>query len=102
MLIAEEKSGERLQFSGEGRFVNSACDVVQWFNDGGEKPLLLTDPQQRVMAGYDKPERQSDKPVMTHRIVDEKTYLASRQGARTTDDREIDELKPGKNTYRPR
>ncbi|EJH2108969.1 hypothetical protein NCW37_004757 [Salmonella enterica] len=38
----------------------------------------LTDPQQRVMAGYDKPETHPDRPVMTHRIVDEETYLASR------------------------
>lgn len=39
---------------------------------------------------------------MTHRIVDEETYLASRQGVRAVDDRETDELKPEKNTHRLR
>lgn len=77
MLIAEEKSGEKLVFSGDGRFVNSACDVVQWFNEGGSNPLPLTDPQQRVKAGYERPEPSSEQPVFTHRIMDEETYLAS-------------------------
>ncbi|EDU9604377.1 hypothetical protein YT03_000374 [Salmonella enterica subsp. enterica] len=35
-------------------------------------------------------------------IVDEETYLASRQVARAGDNREIDDLKPGKNTHRLR
>lgn len=39
---------------------------------------------------------------MTHRIVDEETYMASRQVARAGDNREIDDLKPGKNTHRLR
>lgn len=98
MVIAEEKSGEKLLFSGDPTFVGAACNIVPWFNSGGETPLPLTDPQQRVMAGY----AHSDRPVMTHRIVDEKTYLLSRQGATAGDDREIDELKPGKNTHRLR
>lgn len=114
MLIAEEKSGEKLRFSGTEEFVKSACDVVSWFNEGGEKPLPLTDPQQRIMAGYDKPETRSDnsdKFVMTHRIVDEATYLASlqrqrqRQHDEVNDNRSCNEpvhLKPGKNTLRPR
>ncbi|EEP9823303.1 hypothetical protein HCP56_005052, partial [Salmonella enterica subsp. diarizonae] len=66
------------------------------------------------MAGYDKPETRSDnsdKFVMTHRIVDEATYLASlqrkrqRQHGEVNDNRERNEpvhLKPGKNTPRPR
>ncbi|EHT8976745.1 mobilization protein MobA, partial [Salmonella enterica] len=101
MLIAEEKSGEKLVFSGDGRFVNSACDVVQWFNEGGSNPLPLTDPQQRVKAGYERPEPSSEQPVFTHRIMDEETYLASlkREDAAATDDRNKPE--PGKNTYRP-
>ncbi|ELU7625907.1 relaxase/mobilization nuclease domain-containing protein [Salmonella enterica] len=101
MLIAEEKSGEKLVFSGDGRFVNSACDVVQWFNEGGSNPLPLTDPQQRVRAGYERPESSSEQPVFTHRIMDEETYLASlkREDAAATDDRNKPE--PGKNTYRP-
>ncbi|EIQ5885634.1 mobilization protein MobA, partial [Salmonella enterica] len=102
MVIAEEKSGEKMQFSGDSAFVGAACNIVPWFNSGGEKPLPLTDPRQRVMAGYDKPETHSDRPVMTHRIVDEKTYLASRQGVSAVDDRETDELKPEKNTHRLR
>ncbi|EJM7684749.1 relaxase/mobilization nuclease domain-containing protein [Salmonella enterica] len=102
MVIAEEKSGEKMQFSGDSAFVGAACNIVPWFNSGGEKPLPLTDPRQRVMAGYDKPETHSDRPVMTHRIVDEETYLASRQGVRAVDDRETDELKPEKNTHRLR
>lgn len=101
MLIAEEKSGEKLVFSGDGRFVNSACDVVQWFNEGGSNPLPLTDPQQRVKAGYERPEPSSEQPVFTHRIMDEETYLASlkREDAAATDDRNKPE--PGNNTYRP-
>lgn len=54
------------------------------------------------MAGYEKPETHPDRPVMTHRIVDEETYLASRQVAKTGDEREIDGLKPRKNTHRLR
>ncbi|EDN6747751.1 mobilization protein MobA, partial [Salmonella enterica] len=101
MLIAEEKSGEKLVFSGDGRFVNSACDVVQWFNEGGSNPLPLTDPQQRVRAGYERPESSAEQPVFTHRIMDEETYLASlkREDAAASDDRNKPE--PGKNTYRP-
>ncbi|EOV0239551.1 TraI/MobA(P) family conjugative relaxase [Salmonella enterica] len=116
MVIAEEKSGEKLLFSGEPAFIGAACSLVPWFNEGGEKPLPLTDPQQRIMAGYDKPETRSDntdKFVMTHRIVDEETYLASLQRQRQrqhdevndNDNRERNEpghLKPGKNTPRPR
>ncbi|ELH5318572.1 hypothetical protein Q9W23_004774, partial [Salmonella enterica] len=77
------------------------------------KPLPLTNPQQRMMAGYDKPETRSDnsdKFVMTHRIVDEETYLASLQRQRQrqhdevndNDNRERNALKPGKNVNRPR
>ncbi|EME9612076.1 relaxase/mobilization nuclease domain-containing protein [Salmonella enterica] len=101
MVIAEEKSGEKLLFSGDPAFVDAACNIVPWFNRGGEKPLPLTDPQQRIMAGYDKPETHSDRPVMTHRIVDEETYQASlkHEDAAATDDRNKPE--PGKNTYRP-
>ncbi|EKP4872424.1 mobilization protein MobA, partial [Salmonella enterica] len=101
MLIAEEKSGEKLVFSGDGRFVNSACDVVQWFNEGGSNPLPLTDPQQRVRAGYERPESRTEQPVFTHRIMDEETYLASlkREDVSASDDRNKPE--PGKNTYRP-
>lgn len=116
MVIAEEKSGEKLLFSGEPAFIGAACSLVPWFNEGGEKPLPLTDPQQRIMAGYDKPETRTDntdKFVMTHRIVDEETYLASLQRQRQrqhdevndNDNRERNEpghLKPGKNTPRPR
>ncbi|EGZ8610207.1 TPA: TraI/MobA(P) family conjugative relaxase [Salmonella enterica subsp. enterica serovar Muenchen] len=114
MVIAEEKSGEKLLFSGEPAFIGAACNLVPWFNEGGEKPLPLTDPQQRMMAGYDKPETRSDnsdKFVMTHRIVDEATYLASlqrkrqRQHGEVNDNRERNEpvhLKSGKNTPRPR
>ncbi|EDQ2394371.1 relaxase/mobilization nuclease domain-containing protein [Salmonella enterica subsp. enterica] len=113
MVIAEEKSGEKLLFSGEPAFIGAACSLVPWFNEGGEKPLPLTDPQQRIMAGYDKPETRSDntdKFVITHRIVDEETYLASLQRQRQrqhdevndNDNRERNALKPGKNTPRPR
>lgn len=112
MVIAEEKSGEKLLFSGEPAFIDTACDMVPWFNEGGEKPLPLTDPQQRMMTGYDKPATSSDnsdKFVMTHRIVDEDTYLASLQRQRQYDEvndscerNETGHLKPGKNTPRPR
>jgi hypothetical protein len=102
MLIAEEKSGEKLLFSGEGSFVTSACEVVSWFNEGGEKPLTLTDPQQCVIAGYDKPEIRDDKFVATHRIVDEETYLASLERNEVNGNRERHDLKHKKNTYRPR
>ncbi|PHM37642.1 hypothetical protein Xmau_03860 [Xenorhabdus mauleonii] len=53
MALAENKSGEHLIFSGEPAFIGQACEMVEWFNDGGDKPLPLTDPEQRVMAGYD-------------------------------------------------
>ncbi|ENN4045508.1 hypothetical protein AB9P72_004353 [Salmonella enterica] len=66
MVIAEEKSGEKLLFSGDPAFVGAACNIVPWFNSGGENALPLTDPQQRVMAGYDKPETHPYRPVMTH------------------------------------
>ncbi|EBD3901240.1 mobilization protein MobA [Salmonella enterica] len=104
MLIAEEKSGEKLLFSGESEFVTSACDVVSWFNEGGEKRLPLTDPRQRIMAGYEKsaPAPRTDKLVMTHRIMDEETYLASLQRQEANDNRERNDLKPKKNTPRPR
>ncbi|NHB98207.1 TraI/MobA(P) family conjugative relaxase [Photorhabdus stackebrandtii] len=58
MALAENKSGEYLVFSGDTTFVRQACDMVEWFNEGGDKPLPLTDPQQRIMAGYD-PDHQS-------------------------------------------
>lgn len=37
----------------EPQFVNKACSIVPWFNEGSEKPLPLTDRAQRQMAGYD-------------------------------------------------
>lgn len=52
MVVAEEKSGERLVFDGEPAFVRQACGMVKWFNAQGETPLPLTDGQQRAMAGY--------------------------------------------------
>ena len=101
MVIAEEKSGEKMQFSGDRAFVGAACNIVPWFNSGGERPLPLTDPRQRIMAGYDNPAPQSDRPVMTHRIMDEETYQASlkREDVAASDDRNKPE--PGKNTNRP-
>ncbi|MED9709902.1 LPD7 domain-containing protein, partial [Escherichia coli] len=53
MVLAEVKSGERMYFAGEPQFVNKACSIVPWFNEGSEKPLPLTDRAQRQMAGYD-------------------------------------------------
>lgn len=53
MTIAEEKSGEVMVFEGSRTFVNQACGLVGWFNEGGEKPLPLSDPQQRILAGYE-------------------------------------------------
>ena len=53
MVLAEVKSGERMYFAGEPQFVNKACSIVPWFNEGSEKPLPLTDRVQRQMAGYD-------------------------------------------------
>ncbi|HHZ0954294.1 TPA: hypothetical protein ACXLFV_004928, partial [Salmonella enterica] len=35
MVIAEEKSGEKLSFSGEPAFVGAACNIVPRFNSGG-------------------------------------------------------------------
>lgn len=102
MVIAEEKSGEKLLFSGETEFINRACSLVPWFNSDGEKPLALTNPQQRVMAGYDKPEVRDDKFVATHSIVDEETYLPSLERNEVNDTRERHDLKHKKNTYRPR
>ncbi|EAB6598837.1 mobilization protein MobA [Salmonella enterica subsp. enterica] len=101
MVIAEEKSGEKMQFSGDSAFVGAACNIVPWFNSGGERPLPLTDPRQRIMAGYDNPAPQSHRPVMTHRIMDEETYQASlkREDVTASDDRNKPE--PGKNTNRP-
>jgi hypothetical protein len=53
MALAENKSGEHLKFEGEPAFVQQACSLVRWFNEGGDTPLPLSDPQQRIMAGYD-------------------------------------------------
>ncbi len=53
MVLAEVKSGERMYFAGEPQFVNKACSIVPWFNEGSEKSLPLTDRAQRQMAGYD-------------------------------------------------
>lgn len=53
MALAENKSGEHLKFEGESAFVQQACSLVRWFNEGGDTPLPLSDPQQRILAGYD-------------------------------------------------
>ena len=102
MVLAVEKSGEKMLFSGDTEFVESACDLVPWFNQEGKKILPLTEPQQRVMAGYDKAEVRDDAFVATHRIVDEETYLASLERNEVNDNRERHDLKHKKNTYRPR
>jgi len=52
MALAEHKSGEQLRFEGEPAFVSQSCSMVTWFNEGGDKPLPLTDPLQRVLSGY--------------------------------------------------
>ncbi|EKI4966789.1 relaxase/mobilization nuclease domain-containing protein [Salmonella enterica] len=104
MVLAVEKSGEKMLFSGDTEFVEMACDLVPWFSEGSKKTLPLTDPRQRIMAGYDKPAPapRADKLVMTHRIMDEETYLASLQRQEANDNRERNDLKPKKNTPRPR
>lgn len=102
MVLAVEKSGEKMLFSGDTEFVETACDLVPWFNEEGKKNLPLTEPRQRVMAGYDKPEVRDNKFVATHRIVDEETYLASLERNEVNDNRERHDLKHKKNTYRPR
>jgi len=35
MVIAEEKSGAKMQFSGDSAFVGAACNIGPWFNSGG-------------------------------------------------------------------
>lgn len=102
MVLAVEKSGEKMLFSGDTEFVESACELVPWFNEEGKKILPLTEPRQRVMAGYDKAEVRDDAFVATHRIVDEETYLASLERNEARGTRESHDLKSKKNTYRPR
>ena len=34
-MIAEEKSGAKMQFSGDSAFVGAACNIGPWFNSGG-------------------------------------------------------------------
>ncbi|MCB5310568.1 TraI/MobA(P) family conjugative relaxase [Yersinia massiliensis] len=64
MTIAEEKSGEVMVFEGSRTFVNQACGLVGWFNEGGEKPLPLSDPQQRILAGYEVDRQASSSGVL--------------------------------------
>lgn len=54
MSLAEEKSGDKLKFVGDGKFVEKACSLVNWFNSGSKKQIQLTDAEQRTMAGYNK------------------------------------------------
>lgn len=102
MVLAVEKSGEKMLFSGDAKFVETACDLVPWFNEQAEKPMPLIDTRQRVMAGYDKSEVRDDKFVVTHRIVDEEIYLTSRQRDDVNENRERHDLKTKRNTHRPR
>ncbi|MBC8950093.1 TraI/MobA(P) family conjugative relaxase [Xenorhabdus sp. TS4] len=83
MALAESKSGEHLMFSGEPAFIGKACEMVEWFNDGGDKPLPLTDPVQRIMAGYDtvyqsqSTDLQQQKPEEIKSVLSEKYKLDS-------------------------
>ena len=92
MVIAEEKSGEHLVLAGDGAFVRQACGMVTWFNEGGDKPLPLTDPQQRRMAGYGQP---GSVPVP---VPDAAPALRQPE----PDAERKQDLKPGNNTFRPR
>lgn len=51
--LAERKSGEMLEVRGDKDFVHKALSMVPEFNRSGEKPLPLTHPVQRQLAGYE-------------------------------------------------
>lgn len=90
MALAEHKSGEHLVFDGEPAFVREACGMVTWFNEGGDKPLPLTDPQQRRMAGYGQV-----TPAAS-------VAPATRPPEPTQDAERKPDIKPGNTTFRPR
>ncbi|WP_387691515.1 TraI/MobA(P) family conjugative relaxase [Photorhabdus sp. RM71S] len=99
MLLAEDKCGEKIVFSGDDAFVASACSLVPWFNEGSDKPLPLTDPQQRVLAGYDKPA----SPTITPRVMDEQTYCQIYGKNTTVDEERLEDKNTAtRNTWRPR
>jgi hypothetical protein len=53
LVLAQSKSGEEMVFEGNSAFVQTATDIVPWFNEESGSRLPLSDQQQRLQAGYD-------------------------------------------------
>ena len=66
LSLAEDKCGEKLVLGGSEPFIQQASALVKQFNAGCEKPLPLTDPRQRQLAGYGQP-KPSQKPAEPER-----------------------------------
>ncbi|MEN3262460.1 TraI/MobA(P) family conjugative relaxase [Sodalis endosymbiont of Spalangia cameroni] len=107
MLVAEEKCGETLLFTGQPEFVKSACHMVPWFNEGSDKPLWVTEPRQRVQRNNDKPAETPAvaSPGAQNRGMDEAFWrqLYGQEIKNRAVDTERPEHKPkvNKNTWRP-
>ena len=59
--LTERKSGEVLEVRGSRGFVDKALLFVPEYNQSVSRPLALTHPAQRQLAGYDKSEERAQK-----------------------------------------